>query len=51
MSAQRFAEADWYKKASTIYLQTEILYKYLFIFKSRMASNTLVRDLAVRGMK
>merc|ERR1719221_2171463 len=54
------ALADWYKKASTIYLQTEILYKDLSSFEDDIASfslglrhsqdryHQLVRDMAVR---
>ena len=35
------ALADWYKKASTIYLQTEILYKDLSSFEDDIASFSL----------
>lgn len=54
------ALADWYKKASTIYLQTEILYKDLSSFEDDVSAFSLglrhsqdrylqlVRDLAAR---
>jgi len=35
------ALADWYKMASTIYLQAEILYKDLYLFQEEMSSFTM----------
>ena len=60
VSLRTEALADWYKKASTIYLQTEILYKDLSAFEDDVSSFSLrlrhsqdkylqlVRDLAAR---
>ena len=60
VSLRTEALADWYKKASTIYLQTEILYKDLSSFEDDISAfrlglrhshdryHQLVRDMAVR---